>query len=337
MSEWEGEPDDPHGALVQIPGVSDALSFSATFIHGCALVPGGKAWCWGANGAHQMTDVVPTDERYPTEIPQIDDVIQVATGFSHSCALHAGGEVSCWGYNRSGQIGTGVRGVAEDGDATVARPERVVGLPEATAIELGDSATCAITTDRLVYCWGDEYFKIPHPPYEQFDERAQPSPQLVEGLSDVRQLSFHQGHVCARDGAGDMWCWGRNHRGQLGDDLDDERWTPKPVEGLPEVTDVTTGDAFSCALAQGGQVWCWGSNQSGQLGRGLEDGERGWNPRPRPVRRLEKAVEVEAGGDYVCARLEDHSVKCWGSNYRGRFGQIEDSSEIHGLPVEAPW
>lgn len=71
---------------------------------------------------------------------------------------------------------------------------------------------------------------------------------------------------------------------------------------------VAAGSSHTCVL-DGGSVSCWGANTSGQLG----DGTFTDRVSPRRVRLPGVAVEVAAGGDMSCARLESGRVYCWGA------------------------
>ena len=67
-----------------------------------------------------------------------------------------------------------------------------------------------------------------------------------------------------------MKCWGRNLRGQLGNNSRVDSSVPVDVQGLsgPAVS-VSLGLDFACALISGGDLECWGRNGYGQLGDGV--------------------------------------------------------------------
>ncbi len=69
---------------------------------------------------------------------------------------------------------------------------------------------------------------------------------------------------------GDLWAWGRNDKGQLGDGTWIDRATPVPVL-LPQsvrITKFVAGAGHSLVLTSDNQIWTWGDNSSGQLGDG---------------------------------------------------------------------
>ena len=69
---------------------------------------------------------------------------------------------------------------------------------------------------------------------------------------------------------GDLWCWGRNGHGQLGDGTTaSTSMASAPVPGLSDVKQLAAGGAHTCARLVDGTVACWGADTSGQLGDGV--------------------------------------------------------------------
>jgi cysteine-rich repeat protein len=93
-----------------------------------------------------------------------------------------------------------------------------------------------------------------------------------------------------------------------------------------EIVGLELGASTSCALRADGAVKCWGDNTYGQLGlgetapRGDEPGEMGDNLPTVDLGRGRSAQALAAGTGYVCALLDDGSVKCWGQNGGGQLG-----------------
>lgn len=71
------------------------------------------------------------------------------------------------------------------------------------------------------------------------------------------QVTVGAGHGCLLSAAGDVWCWGENKAGQLGDGFREPQ--PKPVKVASGVVSVAAGEGFTCAVEQGGRVRCWGA------------------------------------------------------------------------------
>ncbi len=144
-------------------------------------------------------------------------------------------------------------------------------------------------------------------------------------------------HTCARlDGAnnGKVKCWGANQYGQLG------RANTAPVgngSGNPSVSasstldlgagrtavEIEAGTNHTCVRLDNGQVKCWGLNDFGQLGYNSninlsdEAGELPSQLPPVPLGAGRTALQLALGVSTTCARLDDGTVKCWGSNESG--------------------
>jgi alpha-tubulin suppressor-like RCC1 family protein len=86
------------------------------------------------------------------------------------------------------------------------------------------------------------------------------------------------------------------------------------------------GGFHSCVIRVDGAVKCWGGNMVGELGlgdtksRGANGGELGDALHLVELGAGRKALALTAGSLHTCARLDDESVKCWGSNEDGRLG-----------------
>jgi alpha-tubulin suppressor-like RCC1 family protein len=108
-------------------------------------------------------------------------------------------------------------GQAGDGTTTTPRlnPGPVAGVTGAKAITAGNKVSCALMPNGSVQCWGDNALG-------QGGSGNVVSPQLtptaVTGLpGPVSQIISGYGeHVCATTTAGQMFCWGKNSYGQLG-------------------------------------------------------------------------------------------------------------------------
>ncbi len=96
---------------------------------------------------------------------------------------------------------------------------------------------------------------------------------------------------------------------------------------LPAQAQVVSTGRFSCAVLTDGSLKCWGYNTHGQLGQGdtnvRGDGanEMGANLPAISLGAGRTAVAVSVGYTYVCALLDDETVKCWGLNNLGQLGQ----------------
>jgi alpha-tubulin suppressor-like RCC1 family protein len=140
----------------------------------------------------------------------------------------------------------------------------------------------------------------------------------VMGLPAVVGLAAGGGHTCARTGAGQLFCWGRGDRGQLGTGMTANAAIAVAL-GAPAPTDATAiaaGAAHTCAVGRDGSVTCWGASDAGQVGRSAEAVAN-----PVRVDGLSDVVAVSAGGAHTCAVERGGAVRCWGLGANGQLGE----------------
>jgi hypothetical protein len=159
----------------------------------------------------------------------------------------------------------------------------------------------------------------------------------VVGLSNIAQVSCGGGgtnmHCLAIDKNSDVWAWGRNNFGQLGDGTQTDRPTPVRLAGLPPMVQVVAGTGFnSHARSMAGSVYSWGNGSFS----GIADSAFMVST-PRAVPDLFGATALSASGSFgsgaVMVMLQDGTVWGWGSNANGQLGRDDLSSSP--TPVQA--
>ncbi|MCB9595334.1 MAG: hypothetical protein H6719_21625 [Sandaracinaceae bacterium] len=124
-------------------------------------------------------------------------------------------------------------------------------------------------------------------------------------------------HTCARSESGEVWCWGRNTSGELGDGTRITRTRPARVSGISDAVQIAVGHSHTCARHDDGGVSCWGNGARGRLGLGT--GTPASVPTPTRVEGL-TAVDIAAGLDATCSVSSTGEVRCWGNNANGQLG-----------------
>lgn len=118
-------------------------------------------------------------------------------------------------------------------------PTCVPGVADAVKLAVGDNVSCVIRRDGAVWCWGQNALLRDglgalgdgRPPDEECVPGAscRRRPTQVVGLRDVVDLSVRANHACAVVRSGQLFCWGDNQAGVLGDGTRDDHGIPTPV------------------------------------------------------------------------------------------------------------
>jgi alpha-tubulin suppressor-like RCC1 family protein len=166
---------------------------------------------------------------------------------------------------------------------------------------------------------------------QRLQRLSAPSAPLV-----TPQISAGYYHTCVLVQNGGVKCWGRNAEGQLGygdtthrGDNAGEMGASLPYVALGTgrtAVSLISGGYHNCAILDNGSVKCWGYNAYGALGLGDTNGrgdaanEMGDNLPAISLGTGRSAVQLSAGYQHTCARLDNGSVKCWGYNAAGQLG-----------------
>jgi hypothetical protein len=352
-----GAPGEMGAALPAVnlgPGRT-ALQLTVGGHHACARLDDGTVKCWGRNDYGQLGlgDTQPRGDdagEMGAALPGVNfgpgrTALQIAAGELHTCARLDDGSVKCWGQNDFAQLGLEDAQTRGDGPGEMGAALPTVNLgPGRTVLNVavGYFHTCARLDDGSVKCWGLNAFgelglgdaqNRGGGPGQM--GAALPIVSLGPGRTALQVIAGGY-YACARLDDGTVKCWGRNESGQLGlGDGQNRGDGPGELGANLAAVDLGPGRIAQelaaagnhpCARLNDGTVKCWGRNESGQLGlgdtqnRGDGPGEMGSS---LPVMNLgpgRTVLRLAVGYYHSCARFDDGSVKCWGSNAFGELG-----------------
>lgn len=239
------------------PVVTELQSISLGEYHSCGQSLDGTVLCWGYGEDGSLGDGRKQSSATPVAVSGLDSSVQqVSAGAVVSCALLADGSVSCWGTNSGSDVCSGTNIVHST-------PVAVTGVSDVLEITAGSTHACARHVDGGVSCWGlDSYGQLGTSattlPAPCTNQPARP-PARVASLDHVVQIAAGDGHTCALRDNGEVYCWGRNEAGQLGDGTTTSRPEPKRVLNVAGASSIRVGYSQSCALFLDGSALCWGA------------------------------------------------------------------------------
>jgi alpha-tubulin suppressor-like RCC1 family protein len=293
--------------------------------HSLAIDEQGQLFAWGDNSYGQLGNGV---SGYSTEIILVDSPniwTQVAAGsdqgvrrLSYSIAIDSEGRLFSWGANYAGQLGSGKY-------LDLKYPELIESSAVWQKVSAGSAHILAINENGELFSWGNNSFGQLGRGY-MADESYIRTPTTVPGLSNIMKVSVGDRHSCALSQTGQVFCWGLNSSGELGNGTNQQSINSVEVLNISTATDISSGNYHTCILLADKKVSCWGLNSSGQLGDGTFDDRNA----SVGVNGLSGIKQISAGGNHTCAITDDNEVYCWGDNSSGQLG--DGTRESRNLP-----
>ncbi len=128
---------------------------------------------------------------------------------------------------------------------------------------------------------------------------------------------------------GDLYMWGLNNYGQIGNMKTSNQLEPLLV--MENVKKISLGLNHAAALMKDGSLWLWGNNEYGQLGTG---GSMQYNSVPKKI--IDSGVEdISLGHNHSSAVKDDGSLWTWGDNQNGQLGNNTTTSRNEPYHVNA--
>lgn len=275
------------------------------------------------------------------------DVVQLSASWTHICARTDGGSVWCWGQNPQ----------LSAAPFNLTRPTQVEGLPPVIDIASTALATCALTVEGQVLCFGSTFSLN----IDNLPDGGRYGVRTVDAGMRFEDLSGGGGIMCGLNRDGGLFCWGGNSSGALGLGFTStEERLPAPPDGGGPWSFVAPGQQHTCGLDLQRRAWCWGlqppitsvsavgidggrtfamlaagtqhtcgiesatsramcwgSNSSSQLGVPPVTTSLAT---PAPVDGGIAFVGLTAGNGFTCGITDGGSAYCWGLNTSGQLG-----------------
>ena len=159
-----------------------------------------------------------------------------------------------------------------------------------------------------------------------------PSGALSARLAGINAGGSHSVSVSSD---GQVYAWGDNTHGQIGDGTRAGRTLPTGTAAPADVlfTQATAGRNHTAALDATGRIWTWGDNSDGQLGRGTVGGD---DSTPGLAATGDtRFTQINAGDDHTIALDTTGHVWTWGNDTYGQLGRGTAGSAT-GTPVIRP-
>ncbi|ANY65965.1 hypothetical protein BBD42_05440 [Paenibacillus sp. BIHB 4019] len=230
--------------------------------------------------------------------PFITDSIKTASIYGEIALVTAGGQLWTWGeyYEKPMKILENIKQVKLDGDLGI-----------------------ALKNDGTVWVWGFNNAGGWGNGLKKYEVTR--IPQQVEGLEKISAIENHNSAVMAINDLGEVYAWGSNFNGKLGEEYDINKIIhPSPVK-LPwsNVKEVKIGFTFTAVLKNDGTVWKTNPDSSELI----------------HIKELSDITSIEMNNTAVLAIKKDGTVWGWDELRESIFGSsyyfAKSPKQIEGL------
>ena len=324
----------------------DVIGFSV------GVASDGNAYAWGNNKYGQLGQdpIKVSTQKTPTRVPLPDGVAadftytQVAAGGAHTLAIGSNGILYSWGRNDHGQLG--------DGTTTDRYKPQPVSNPDTgqsfkvVHISAGAFDSAAIDNQGRVYTWGCENNNYNSTIFSTASKTptAAKDPSHPSQTLRAVQVSVKWSFILALDEDGNVYAWGYNTNGQLGNGqhtgessttyASDPTLVKDPNDNSKsfKATQISAGTWHALAIGQDGSLYAWGKvNDTEYL-----------TPSTAPIRDPNnsskdfKATQISAGTWHSLAIDQDGNAWGWGWNQYGQTGNGNTNSQGTPTKVTGP-
>ena len=249
---------------------------------------------------------------------------QVITTEYTTVALKADGTVWTWGLNDKGQLGLG--------DTTNRVTPTKVDIDNIVKIAVSQNHVLALKKDGTLWAFGaNNYGQLGQGNQTNSLTPIQVKDSTGNGyLENIKEISTATNMSMALDKDGNVWTWGLNDAGQLGNGTKTNKSLPIKVTDISNITKVEGGNKSSYAIANDGTVYTWGYNNNGQLG----DNTKTTRTKPVKLEGISGVIDISASNtDQVIVLKDDETVWGWGYSNLGALTDVGGATpkQILGL------
>jgi hypothetical protein len=277
----------------------------------------GAPYAWGDNSFGELGDATGTQHDSPEPVTLASGVTAtaVSAGGTFSLAIGSDGNLYAWGDNTAGELG----------DSTSTQHESPEPVTLATgvkpaAISAGEVDSLAIGSDGNLYAWGDNS----NGELGDGTTTSRNSPEVVTLADGVKPTAISAGKASggglAIGSDGNLYAWGDNSNGQLGDGTTTGHDSPEVVTLADGVkpTAISAGVLNNLAVGSDGKLYAWGYNGDGELGDGSTTDQD--SPEVITLAAGVTPTGMSAGADFSLAIGSDGNLYAWGDNTFGELG-----------------
>lgn len=224
----------------------EIVAIAAGGAHSACITSGGELFTWGKGRYGRLGHGDSEDQARPKMVEALKGfrVTDVAcgSGDAQTLCITDSDSVWSWGDGDYGKLGRG----GSDGCKVPMKIDSLQGLG-VTKVECGSQFSVALTKSGAVYTWGKgDYHRLGH----GTDDHVR-RPRRVAALQGKKVIDIASGslHCVGCTDQGEVYSWGDNDEGQLGDGTTNAIQRPRLVAALQgkKINRVACGSAHSLA------------------------------------------------------------------------------------------
>jgi hypothetical protein len=322
------------------------LALSATSVAAFSSSSTGQLYAFGDNHYGQLGSPTDSGSELPNPTPELitlpdatGPVTEAATGADFSLVLTSTGQVYSFGGNLFGQLGTSTYSGTETPNST----PTLVDLPGASGpviqIAAGGSSSFALTSTGQLFAFGVNYYGQLGRNTNFVTNNPNPVPEIVSfpgGSTQITQISASPNHTLAVTTTGQLYAFGEDIYGELGDAIPPEGYVDEPIlvpmpDANEPVAQVAAGAYDSLVLTATGQLYAFGENAFGQLGNPAYNGTGVPDPNPAAVvlpGATGPVSEIAAGSGFSLAATSTGQLFAFGDNEYGQLGSTANNGVL---------
>lgn len=346
---------------VKVQFFNDMIDISAGQDNTCIVRRNGEGWCWGVGTGGQLGNGASVNSQTPVRVSGVNDFVSIVRGNTAYCGVTRRGNGYCWGNEMNGSFGNGGASGIQN------TPSAITGLTDIVELDIGDENACALRSTGHISCWGAG---TAGQLGNGTNTAVQTTPVTVVGISDFVEMGQTASTSCGLRSNGEMWAWGEDYLGRLGNGDADSSNKNLPVRvhaenfislstncgfGIvdPQAARTTVPNSIladkiavagvgadarhACMIKPDGTAWCWGTENYGALGNGGSLTDTAFSP--VPVADPGPWMQITAGENFTCGIKTNRTAWCWGMGSNGSIGNGNNANQSTPALVTStlPW
>ncbi len=263
--------------------------------------------------------------------PSLAQQIYSATSGYSACAIDAKGNLYAWGCDNYYHTVVSARAPQDLTPVEIPFPN---GVTKWKSAAVGAYYTLAIGNDGNIYAWGYNHYG------ELGDGDTASSNTLVKvsmpnGVTTWTAIAAGDSFNLALGNDGNLYAWGANSQGQLGDDSTVNSATPVKVSlpaGVKAIA-IAAGEQFGAAIGSDDTIYVWGTNDNGQLGTGSSTPKYSAAPLAVSLPGGVTPKSISTGRSYCLVVGSDGNIYGWGGNTSGQLANSTTFGTLAYSPV----